>query len=530
MDVLSFFPLPDPRQGQIKVLEKIVDLIYKQGKRNIILEAPVGSGKSAVAVTLAKEFGSAHILTPLKSLQDQYFADFYKEDLVLMKGRNAYPCTYPYKNEREAARYPEGRDCSEGPCRAKTRSIKTSRWGKCGPSDMDCPYKQELEVAKNSSVVIHSLSSFFYQCYYSDAFQPKPLLIVDECHKLEDNLREFSTERISIPVCIPEENIPPLETTTNINTWVDWLEQYEFHFSDKLERVYDLDTEEESFTSERLLFLKSIFGMRSSSKFKGVFAVTYSTNGNTTDIDFIPDNIVDISEELLLSMGEVRVFMSGTIYDIPKFCETLGLDPSETEKVGISSDFPASLRPIYMKNEFLVDTSHAKWDENFPTIIDNIRKIMEVYGDAKGLIHAPSYFLGQQIAKALVDTGRIRYHDKETFKDSLDDFYDSKDPEVFLSPTCQQGIDFKDDRARFQIIVRIPYAPTKSPFVKVKSKSDSRWANLQALIVFGQQLGRINRNESDYGATILLDSRFPSFISRNNSLLPGWVTRAIIRN
>jgi superfamily II DNA or RNA helicase len=50
----------------------------------VILEAPVGSGKSAIAMTFARAVSNSHIITPRKSLQDQYFEDF-KEDIVLIR-------------------------------------------------------------------------------------------------------------------------------------------------------------------------------------------------------------------------------------------------------------------------------------------------------------------------------------------------------------------------------------------------------------------------------------------------------------
>ena len=99
--VMSYFSLPTSRLNQKVVIEEI-DKVFKTGVKIVVLEAPVGSGKSAIAVTLARSVGEtskeegvggAHVITPRKSLQDQYHEDFYNH-LVLMKGRNAYPCTF----------------------------------------------------------------------------------------------------------------------------------------------------------------------------------------------------------------------------------------------------------------------------------------------------------------------------------------------------------------------------------------------------------------------------------------------------
>lgn len=90
------------------------------------------------------------------------------------------------------------------------------------------------------------------------------------------------------------------------------------------------------------------------------------------------------------------------------------------------------------------------------------------------------------------------------------------------------GVDFKGDRARFQIVTRVPYLSIGSKFVEDKVEKDFPWYNYQALIVLGQQIGRVNRSEDDYGATFLVDERFNKFISKNSKLLPGWVKEGMI--
>ncbi len=55
----------------------------------MVVEAPTGAGKSAIAVTLAREASSAYILTAQKILQDQYLRDF--PELAVMKGRGDHP-------------------------------------------------------------------------------------------------------------------------------------------------------------------------------------------------------------------------------------------------------------------------------------------------------------------------------------------------------------------------------------------------------------------------------------------------------
>jgi Rad3-related DNA helicase len=160
-------------------------------------------------------------------------------------------------------------------------------------------------------------------------------------------------------------------------------------------------------------------------------------------------------------------------------------------------------------------------------MLDKIKEISGIFHDVKGLIHTPSYMASEQIRNGLNDP-RFITHQPNDFQQKLEEFYESKAPGVFLSPVCQLGVDFKGDRARLQIILRVPYLNTSSKFVEDKVKNDFPWYNYQSLITFGQQIGRVNRSADDYGATFLIDERFNKFISRNNKVLPGWVKEAIV--
>src|SRR5690606_41585163 len=87
--------------GQLEAIER-GRAACAAGKRFVVLEAQTGSGKRAIGVTLAREAGSAFVLTAQKVLQDQYLRDF--EDLAVMKGRSNYPCLVADKIGRASCR------------------------------------------------------------------------------------------------------------------------------------------------------------------------------------------------------------------------------------------------------------------------------------------------------------------------------------------------------------------------------------------------------------------------------------------
>ena len=86
--IIENFPFENPREGQLDIIADIEEAISK-GYKYIILEAGTGTGKSAVATTLARMYESAYILTMTKQLQKQYADEF---DFPLVKGRGNFDC------------------------------------------------------------------------------------------------------------------------------------------------------------------------------------------------------------------------------------------------------------------------------------------------------------------------------------------------------------------------------------------------------------------------------------------------------
>jgi Rad3-related DNA helicase len=229
-DLMEYFPLESARGSQKAVLLEI-DKAFDAGQKFIILEAPVGSGKSAIAMTLANAFDSAHIITPRKSLQNQYFDDF-SEDVVLMKGRSSYPCTYqsdPHKYKAIIKHIENGMiqspdwdepNCSSAPCKNSNTVFRV-----CTEETGICPYSRAMEVAEDHPTVIHNLHSFIYQTNFSQRFTTRDIMIVDEAHEIESVIRGFITKKINVPKKFDETKVPV--SSKSLNDWCNFLSSAE---------------------------------------------------------------------------------------------------------------------------------------------------------------------------------------------------------------------------------------------------------------------------------------------------------------
>lgn len=89
---------------QADVVKEILEEI-KKGKRAIFVRGVCGSGKSAMALNLARQFKKSSVVVPIKSLQEQYEQDYTKKNYInrengnrlkisVLKGRNNFECRH----------------------------------------------------------------------------------------------------------------------------------------------------------------------------------------------------------------------------------------------------------------------------------------------------------------------------------------------------------------------------------------------------------------------------------------------------
>ncbi|HOW37091.1 MAG TPA: DEAD/DEAH box helicase family protein [Candidatus Pacearchaeota archaeon] len=94
---------------QESVVKEVLDAI-EEGNKVIFIQGKCGTGKSVLALHIAKELGKASIVVPGKSLQAQYKRDYENNKYILKKnnqklkisiitGRNNHECLFLKKTE-----------------------------------------------------------------------------------------------------------------------------------------------------------------------------------------------------------------------------------------------------------------------------------------------------------------------------------------------------------------------------------------------------------------------------------------------
>ena len=194
-DIIENFPFKEPRTGQLDIIQNIEDAISK-GYKYIVLEAGTGTGKSAVATTLANIYGSAYILTMTKQLQHQYSKEF---GFPIVKGRSNFSCLMGGSEST----------CDMGVCKTTVNSKKffcpfsITKVPKLTStlafedsfgndiyynSDNHCNYWEQKANAINSPITLMNYDYAILELNYVKHFGTRSLLILDEAHNIENKL------------------------------------------------------------------------------------------------------------------------------------------------------------------------------------------------------------------------------------------------------------------------------------------------------------------------------------------------------
>ena len=180
LEAARHFPFPEARPYQLETISEIKEAIDK-GYKYIVLEAGTGTGKSAIAATLAQMFDSSYILTVTKQLQDQYLTDFKDHGFKLVKGRGNFHCR-KYLEDGVKQTCDFGRCIVEGySCKF---SLKNHPEGQI-TKENTCKYYYQKFLGLISNVTIANYPYMFLELNYVDDFKKRSLMICDEAHNVE---------------------------------------------------------------------------------------------------------------------------------------------------------------------------------------------------------------------------------------------------------------------------------------------------------------------------------------------------------
>lgn len=510
-----------PRPEQIRIIDEIIEAI-EMGFKNIIVEAGTGTGKSAIATSIARYIQDSYILTMTKQLQNQYLDDF-SYMLAEIKGKSNYNC------EKIST------TCDDCKVDDYNDTPGVSKIPHCN----DCPYRTALKQAQGSANMLTNYDYLFMAGNYAELFEPRTLLILDESHNLEKKIMSFIGKTLNrnkiykfynLDIFYPVTNGETLKSIDNNDYWVSLLHKLSSKaFNNKA--IAPNRKQRELYTKDLRKF-NYLIGMLENPETKFIIELPTKKEilkdkviddkfHNGLKAEFKPLTISDYSDKLL-EFGDIRLFMTGTLGSKDKFCEWIGIDPKETYYLYVKSPFPVNNRPII--KSYVGSMSNNRWKN--PAAITKIKEIISKHKGQKGVIHTASNQQAWFIKNSL-DSKNVWVAQGKTREDTIRRFESSRKPVILVGAGIKDGVDFKGDKCRFQIIFKIPYPSLAGKQVNIRMHYDESWYNYQTIMPLMQAYGRGIRDMDDYCTCYVLDNDFEKLLRKFRYLFNEYFLEAI---
>jgi len=529
MDLKNYFPENyEPTLSQSKALDKIQQAF--KNTDTVIITAPTGTGKSFFASTLSNssndisenkyeniynytafdvdhhghytteaetEHHGGFVLTITKALQDQYVKLFGCSSL---KGKNNYISTIDSTMdvEIESAVMPR-------------KLLHTHR------TAHNCNYyndRRDLLISKFGVTNYKMFMNLPGHVKYRD------YIICDEASELEDELVSQCSCTIEYER-LKRANISINKLTSSeplcVYAWLDDLVQ---------------TLQEQRLFLQRSLQKKSQWSPRSQTKYRFInqllshvtvcannyYECEYVVEKDYNKVSLTPLYVDSLAKDIL-SFGKKRLLMSATIIDHKSFAKSLGIE--DYEYIEVDSTFDSTRSPIYVSSKYPL--SRKTMQNYLPKIVSSISQILQTHADEKGIIHTHTHEITQYIKdnNPSPDIDRLIFREPGVSnEDILNKHSDVSQATVLVSPSLTYGVDLKDDLARFQVIVKLPYLPLHDKRVKQLFDTDPEWYENKMLNSLVQACGRATRNKSDYSITYILDGMSTRIIPKCKHKLP----------
>lgn len=535
------------RKEQEECLERISEVLDENPQNKFfLLDLPTGVGKSILAIKFISNYlktapgARFDILTESKILQKQYTDEF--NSISNLWGANTY-------------------ECSEYSCSCE----KGKKLAKLTNSSCEnCPYEHAKEQFLNNKV---SLTNFhmYTVLKISDIISKRPadVLIVDEAHGLESVISDYVSvifSEANLKKCgyeAPEILLNKIYKANDLDSLYrivkqDILNDFSTHVGniDKILKSISsggnkqyinrsmsidtvLDQDNDIITNTKWLEESESLMAKIEN-----FINEYEKDPQNWGFDKYKDDddkirciiepvwVYPFMHKLVWSRYEKVILMSGTFLNKEMPCFLNGIDIDKAWYYKIDSPFPIKNRPIFYMN-----TGKMSFKEKTNTFVKSskiLEKVLNKYKNKKGIIHTVNYELVEWI-KNRINNKRLLYHDStiESKNDILKYHYTEKVPSVIVSPSMMSGVDLKNSRARFQVLMKVPYPSLASDRNKKRMKSNSQWYGWATSVNIIQAYGRAIRNKEDYADFIVLDSCFEDVIRYSSKFFPKWVLDAI---
>lgn len=538
----DLFPFADYRDKQEATMKAIVTSLHDPDISNVLVSAPTGVGKSGMGVAAARSFDTSFYTTPQKKLRRQLEQDsVLNQHYETLRGRRDYTCGVTQDNCK---------DCKIN------KNVAESCW-----NHDECTYTVAKNDAMSADTAVITLSYLLTDSEIpvsnesmKISFEDRDLLVVDECHGLEDQTATLHAKVELTPWTVPPDcfkrafadidgNSIRHHSDQNLIGKVKTLKSRIGSYIHEKQTEEDLDEMEQNWletakdTKEDIEWVLEGIEEYDRDYVVDIERVKHPTkNGERKSVELRPVDVGAFLKTKLWSRADKRLLMSATVpfkNSESQYLYRIGLDPDETHVIRVGMPFPDKNRPVSL-SDTVADMSSGGDDENWSEIMDKLNEIAGRHSGQRGLIHSVSYSRAERIARdaAAYDnlSGNVTLHrgDRPAME-RLNEWVENDDYQIMLSPSMMEGVDMVDDMCRWQALIKMPYPyygdNRVSYLVEETGWQGRRWYQEKTANMVVQSVGRAVRHKDDWAQFYILDEKFDELRDRVD--LPEWFTDSI---
>lgn len=455
------------RPGQSEAM----DWILNSGKKYLILSAPTGLGKTALAATASIEYRTLALVLH-KSLQSANYKEQY--DFDILYGKSNYPCEERNKIKKIAMPNFTAYDCSNPDCL--------------------CPYqKQELHCLESERVSLN-YAKFLMSRKFSDRFEPD-YLFLDEAH----NLPDITMDHVGCSLDWDNEflqlngTIKPEPMMLNYNEAMMLFRH--------CARACDANKPNQSENLKLWRKWKRLY-----QKIQATNSILTSTSlkdwyYEATDTSLIIKPLTaKYHFKRLFGVANKVVLMSATI--TPNIAQRLGLDDNEVDFMEVPNPWPVPTRLIYD-----LGGPAISWEQNRAKRekrdIEQAKLIVNILDEDKsGVIHVMSKDQAKLLSRRLYcfTDQNVDFHTPTIgigTDRQLEEWYKIREPGLYcIAWSFHEGVDLRLDDVC--VMAKTPWPGLSSNYEKAKLAYDPQWYNEKTAKTMEQIFGRFQRGLEEH--------------------------------
>lgn len=565
--IMEFFPWNQHKKGPLPNQTEAFRILEK--KSSIILEAPTGSGKTAIGYAFLKwhasriKEGGCHYIVPNKTLVNQ-IKEMYP-DIGVAYGRNEHDCLY-YEDRPRADQIPCTmlEDC---PHRVDQLTGET----KIGGAE-PCPYLLQKYLFNKNRVGVCTMNFELYTGHaFSDAREVPAALVIDEAHNLPDVVRRSLSysitdrhleqvmemlgeidayEEVNIinrfykvmvkivkrrisgkPVLLEDEEVEELiATLDNVNT----NEMRKKIAAAVKERKIDTITRREilkrveTLTRDLKRYLRSLeYSLPTERRKPTSYTYAWYTHEKADDgSEKMQYRLViqaySVGGMIRRMLSKNTLTMSATIGDPEVFGYESGIQKPDHPFYSLASEFPAENARIFVPTDTLNMSRKACPKGGLNKTLRLMLRTCKTFNRQghRCLVIVVSNLEREKFLKFAEEekVNVLSYGNGVKPKEAMEDFMSGEgDNIVGTEANYAEGVDLKNQTAPVILVLRPAYVPPDDPLTQFEDRrypDGQAWAyrNFRVTIKAAQAMGRNRRSKKCIGGTIFFSQQFRRFV------------------